>query len=332
MSTRTSTPRRSIRPTSLVAILAVAALVAACAGAVGSAGPVPTPIQSPAAPSGLPATSEPTPPAPSATASESPAAATPFATPVTTPAPSAPAATTTVRVYFLLDDGGGDPRLVPVLRSVPATKAVATAAVTALLAGPLPGERGLLTTVPAGTALLGITIGGTTATVDLTGTFGSGGGSASMLGRLAQLVYTVTQFSTVDTVQLRLDGQPVATIGGEGVLVGQGLQRSDFRDQLPPIFVERPTWKGAFPNHGRVTGVANVFEAQFRLQLLDSRGRVLVDAPVMATAGSGTWGTFDVTIDYTVTTAQWGTLRVFDLSAKDGTVIDVREEPVYLTP
>jgi hypothetical protein len=254
---------------------------------------------------------------------------------------ASPAATTTVRIYlFQPDPAGGDARLVPVTRTVPSTLAVATAAVRELLAGPAPNERGLLTMIPAGTQLLGISIGGSVAAVDLTGAFESGGGSMSMFGRLAQLVYTVTQFPTVDTVRLRLDGQPVESIGGEGVIVdvvdggivGRGLGRPDSTSSLPPIFVDRPAWGGAFPSPGRVTGLANVFEAQFRLQVLDGRRRVLVEAPVHATCGTGCWGAFDVTVRYGVSAAQWGTLRVFDASAKDGTPTDVREYPIWLTP
>jgi hypothetical protein len=242
-------------------------------------------------------------------------------------------ASTTVRVYlFQPDPAGGDAHLVPVLRTVPATRAVATAAVRELLAGPASDERGLLTMIPGGTDLLGITIDGSVATVDLGGAFESGGGSASMFGRLAQLVYTVTQFPTVDTVRLRLDGQPVESIGGEGVIVGAGLGRADGTSSLPPIFVDRPARGGAFPSPGRVTGLANVFEAQFQVQVLDAARRVLAEAPVHATCGTGCWGTFDVTMRYEVAAAQWGTLRVFDPSAKDGTPTDVREYPVWLTP
>jgi hypothetical protein len=47
------------------------------------------------------------------------------------------------------------------------------------------------------------------ATIDLSREFEAGGGSLSMFGRLAQLVYTVTQFPTVDEVALMLDGQRV---------------------------------------------------------------------------------------------------------------------------
>ena len=336
-----STPRHgnpsSVRLAAVIA--AIVGLVAACTGSVGVAGPVPT---RPATHAGSVGPGDGTSPEPTAPASASPATATPSASPGTSPAASAgpttapstsPAATTTVRVYLLQPDpAGGDAHLVPVLRTVPATRTVATAAVRELLAGPASDERGLLTMIPAGSQLLGITIDGSVATVDLTGAFESGGGSASMFGRLAQLIYTVTQFPTVDTVRLRLDGQPVESIGGEGVIVGAGLGRTDSTYNLPPIFVDRPARGGAFPSPARVTGLANVFEAQFRLQVLDGHRRVLVDTPVHATCGTGCWGTFDVTVRYSVPTAQWGTLRVFDPSAKDGTPIDVREYPIWLTP
>jgi hypothetical protein len=81
-----------------------------------------------------------------------------------------------------------------------------------------------------------------------------------------------------------------------------------------------------------VTGTADVFEAQLRLQVLDGRRNVLIDVPVQATCGTGCRGTFDVTVRYTIPAAGWGTLRVFDLSATDGTPADVSEYPVWLTP
>lgn len=298
-------------------IAALAGLLAACSSPVGVAGPVPTPSTAP--PSAAPAASRVATPPPSGA-------------PTTAPSES-PTATTAVRVYlFQPDPSGGDAHLVPVTRTVPATRAVATAAVRELLSGPAPDETGLLTMIPAGSQLLGITIDGSVATVDLTGTFESGGGSASMLGRLAQLVYTATQFPTVDAVRLRLDGKPVDSIGGEGVIVGAGVGRMTATGSLPPIFVDGPTWGGAFPAPGRVTGLANVFEAQFTVQVLDGQGQVLAEAPVQASCGTGCWGTFDVTIPYRVAAAQPGTLRVFDASPKGGTPVDVRDYPVRLTP
>jgi germination protein M len=243
-----------------------------------------------------------------------------------------------VRAYFWLGDSvGGDPGLVPVLRTVPKRPATARAAMTALLAGPSAKERSasprITTLVPAGTELLGIEITGGLATVDLSGAFAAGGGSFSMRGRLAQVVYTLTQFSTVDRVNFRLDGKPVTVFSSEGIILDKPVTRATYRDDvLPPIFVDRPAWGAALLTPGRITGLANVFEAQFRIAILDRADKTLADAPVTATCGTGCWGRFDLTLSYEVSKAQWGTLRVWDISEADGQPTGVREYPVYLRP
>ena len=262
-------------------------------------------------------------------------------TPGFTAAPGAsPAAsadlTTTVRAYFFLGSFTADSGLVPVLRQVPKTSAVGGAAMRELLQGPneaeLAARPAMYTAVPDGTSFLGLTIDGGIATVDLSKEFESGGGSASVLGRLAQVVYTLTQFPTITRVRFELDGQPVTAFSGEGVVLDHPVERADYTDFLPAIWVERPAWGGVLGNPGRVTGLANVFEAQFEIELLDAAGHSLLDVPVIATCGTGCWGTFDVTLRYAVATAQWGTLRVYDRSARDGSREHVVEYPVWLTP
>lgn len=330
--------RPLLRPALVLA--AVAALAAGCVPGSGQATlPPASPTAEPSvAPSSPDVTPDPPSPTPSAQPS-SPAPASPTVKPSApaTPSPTAPAETTVVRAYFFLEDPvTGDPGLVAVLREVPATKAVATAAIRELLAGPSSSERtarpAIVSTIPAGTRLLGISIEGRVATIDLSREFGSGGGSESMFGRLAQVVYTLTQFSTVDEVAFMLDGEPVAIFGGEGIMLDGPVGRADFREQLPEIFVDRPVWGAAAGNPARVTGLTRVFEATFQVQLLDREGRVLTQQTVMATCGTGCWGTFDVTLRYDVPKAQWGALRVFDLSARDGSEENVRSYPVWLTP
>ncbi|MEW6225906.1 MAG: GerMN domain-containing protein [Chloroflexota bacterium] len=326
--------RPSARP--LAWLAAIVIVVAACAPGSGSLG-------SPATP---PASSEPSIEAPSSDATP-PGSPTPAPSPsvepsgtpggAATPAPTAtPAGTTIVRAYYFLGSFTGNGGLVPVLREVPATKAVATAAVRELLAGPndkeLSASPALYTAIPEGTALLGLSIEGGVATVDLSGEYASGGGSAGMFGRLAQVVYTLTQFSTVDKVLFELDGEPVTTFSSEGIILDKAQRRADYRDQLPAIFVDRPAWGAALGNPGPVSGLANVFEATFKIQLLDAKGGLIADRQVMATCGTGCWGTFKVQLGYDVSKAQWGTLRVFDLSARDGSPENVTEYPVWLTP
>ena len=260
----------------------------------------------------------------------------PIASPGPTPGPTQSPATTTVRAYFILGSFTDNAGLVPVLREIPATEAVGAAAMTALLAGPNDAELGarpaMYTAIPEGTRFLGLDVAGGIATVNLSREFESGGGSASVLQRLAQVVYTLTQFPTVKGVELQLDGEPVDVLGGDGKVLRQPATRDDYTSQLPVIFVDQPAWGGVADNPARITGVANAFEATFQARIADGDGRGLAQAVVTAECGTGCWGAFDVTIPYTVSAEGWGTLQVYELSARDGTVISLTEYPIWLTP
>ena len=88
------------------------------------------------------------------------------------------------------------------------------------------------TAIPEGTELHGVEINDDEATVDLSSQFQSGGGSLSMQLRVAQVVFTATQFEGVETVTILLDGDRVDGIGGEGV-PSTDLHREDFEDFSP---------------------------------------------------------------------------------------------------
>ena len=338
-------------PVAIVVAITLVALVAACTPTSGSLGTPATPptteqpsVAIPSDDSTPDIASPSTAPSPTPEPSASPSgSATAAPTPTPTPKPTAtakptatPAGTTIVRAYFFLGSFTDNAGLAPVLREIPKTQAVATAAIKALLAGPNATETNtrpaFYTTVPDGTRLLGLSITGGVATINLSKEFASGGGSASILGRLAQVVYTLTQFPTVDGVRFQLDGAPVTVFGGEGVVLDHPVGRADYYDQLPAIFIDRPAWNAALGNPGTVSGLANVFEATFRVQLRNSAGTTIANRQVMASCGTGCWGTWKTSLSYSVSKAQWGTLRVYDLSAKDGTPENVTEYPVWLTP
>jgi hypothetical protein len=183
----------------------------------------------------------------------------------------------------------------------------------ALLAGP---PVGLTTAIPDGTRLLGLSIADGVATVDLSGEFGSGGGSASVLARLAQVVYTLTQFPSVESVSFRLDGKPVSTLGGEGVVLDRPQTRADYEDQTPIILVETPVPGDTVSSPVRLAGTSNVFEANMHLDVYQGDTK-LVDTFVTASSGSGDRGTFETTVPLDVS----GPVRIvlYAPSAEDGT-------------
>ncbi len=256
--------------------------------------------------------------------------ATPSAGATTSPSPSPTTSTaaTTVYVYLMRGDHLGTAH-----HQVPATKAIARAAMTELLSGPtaLESQAGLSSQVPQGTRLLGLSISGQVATVNLSGGFSSSGSPSSALARLAQVTFTLTHFPGVTRVQFQFQGQVVTHLLGADISLSQPVQRSDFESVLPAIFVETPAPGDAVGTSIRVVGTANVFEAQFRIELRDAGGTLVLDESVMATSGTGQRGHFDFTFPYHTHLAGAGQLTVFDLSAKDGSRIDVVSIPVVLT-
>jgi hypothetical protein len=135
-----------------------------------------------------------------------------------------------VKVYFVHD--GLTAR--SVIRSVD-EPGVAAGAIEALIAGPTAEEQtnDLYSAIPADTLLLGLTIEDGLATIDLSREFEVGGGSFNILSRLAQVVYTLTEFSTVDDVLFHLDGEPVDVFSGEGVVLDHPVDRDDYATILP---------------------------------------------------------------------------------------------------
>lgn len=137
-------------------------------------------------------------------------------------------------VYFVAADGTRF-RLEPAYRRGGGGGGAAARAerqIAALAAGPTASEaaRGLSSAVPAATRVLDAHLDGATLTIDLSAAFESGGGSASMMGRLDQLFYTVTRPDGVGAVSLEIEGQPVTTFGGEGILVDNPWRRADHPD------------------------------------------------------------------------------------------------------
>jgi germination protein M len=268
-------------------------------------------------------------PAPTATVTATATASTtPTSSPTVTPSPTstAPAEPMTISVYLMRGEFIGTAH-----RSVPKTAGVATAAMTALLDGPNATEKaaGLKTIIPTGTKLNGVTISNGIATVDLSSAFESGGGTLSMTARLAQVVYTLTQFPTVNGVNFKIDGKKVTVFGGEGIMLDHPQKRADYESVTPAIFVESPAVGDTIKSPVTFWGTANVFEAQFQVQLIAASGTVLVEKAVHATSGTGTRGTFKITLNFS-TTATNGRLKTYDLSAKDGTPENIVTIPVAI--
>jgi Immunoglobulin-like domain of bacterial spore germination/Sporulation and spore germination len=197
-----------------------------------------------------------------------------------------------LRLYFLAPDG----KLAAVSRDVEQTRTPGATTLRELTQAP----SGMTTQVPSGLRL----------TIDA--------GRANVTGpkldsaAFAQVVYALTTFPKVDSVN--------------------GRTRADVEAFVPPILVEQPSPGEEVTSPLHVTGNANTFEATFNYDLKNASGKSLAKDFVTATSGSGTRGTFDFTIPFSVDSPQNGELRVFELSAEDGSVVHERTIPLRLLP
>jgi germination protein M len=243
--------------------------------------------------------------------------------PRTSPAAAPP---TSLSVYLVSGE-----HVAPVRRTVPHTVAPARAALAALLRGPSAAERaaGITTAIPPGTPLRGVSLAHGVLLVDVGRRFESGGGSLSMLLRVAQVVHTATQFPGVRRVAFALDGRRVTAIGGEGVIVSPPVGRTDVEGQAPPILVESPLPGDRVPLPLVVRGTAAVFEGQFVVDVVTPRGALLARRNVTASAGAGPRGAFGVRIPLRTHPARV-VVVAYDRSPRDGARIGVVRIPVML--
>lgn len=149
-----------------------------------------------------------------------------------------------------------------------------------------------------------VTIANGTATVDL---------EKATNDQVAQIVYTLTQFASVQKVD----------VAGR-----TGLTRDDFPGYVGPIFVESPATGAEVPQAFHVSGTASVFEATLVVQVVRA-GKVLAKQTVTASEGAPGRGTFDTTVTASPGAA---TVQAFAPSAADGSPQHEIDVAVTVTP
>jgi Immunoglobulin-like domain of bacterial spore germination len=146
----------------------------------------------------------------------------------------------------------------------------------------------------------------------------------------ASLKYVVSgdQSATLEVFEASAkDGSPINVVRVPVMLAG-----STFAPDQGGILVDAPKAGVTLSSPISVTGKANVFEANVSLRLLDEDGNERASTFATATCGTGCWGDFQATIEYSVDHQQQGMLEVYQASAEDGSPLDLVRIPVLLTP
>ena len=151
-------------------------------------------------------------------------------TPVQPQTQAAPLQTRDRSVYFTQVNNDGQILQSKATRRIPVSQSPMTDALNVLLAGPSAEElsRGLINLIPANTRMLSAIVRGSTAYINfsvdfLFNTFGVEG----YVAQLRQIVWTATEFSNVNDVQILIEGRRIDYLG-EGIWIGSPISRQSF--------------------------------------------------------------------------------------------------------
>lgn len=186
------------------------------------------------------------------------------------------------------------------------------------------------TAIPANTTIDALTLNGSNAEVDLSAEFESGGGTFSMTARLAQLTFTMTRLDGIDGVLLVENGSPVSVFSSEGIVLDGPMVRDAFEDLVPGILVDFPAAGATVAPTFEISGVAAAFEGVFQLEVLE--GNTVLFAPDFVSTGQGAgFGSFSIEAATGAASGTNLTIRVWESSARDGSVISERFVPVTVS-
>ncbi|UCF97939.1 MAG: GerMN domain-containing protein [Spirochaetaceae bacterium] len=135
------------------------------------------------------------------------------------------------RLFFISVTTEGQITMKGVIRGVEYTDAPLTATLEALLQGPTTVEvnQGLISLISPQTRINTVYIKGNTAYVDFNEAIRFNSlGREGMIAELKQVVYTATEFPTVKSVQILVDGEISRYLGPEGVAIDKPLGRDSF--------------------------------------------------------------------------------------------------------
>lgn len=139
----------------------------------------------------------------------------------------------TVELYWV-NNKGGEISLVSSGVNITAADepgAILTAAFDSLLSKP--ENTNLVSVIPEGTKVQALTVENNGVYIDLSQEFTSGGGSASMIGRLGQVIYTASSLEPDAKVWIFVGGKPLRILGRDGLEVSQPMTREIFQKDFP---------------------------------------------------------------------------------------------------
>jgi spore germination protein GerM len=132
-----------------------------------------------------------------------------------------------VRIYFVaLNEKTDKMYLAPVQRKVNKEQLLENT-LRELVRGPTSAEKrkGLLTAIPPELKINSVRIRNRTAEIDFNGAIEHGAAGNILINRIDQIVYTATQFNSVNSVIIKINGKTRQTLGADGLSISGPLHR-----------------------------------------------------------------------------------------------------------
>jgi len=133
-----------------------------------------------------------------------------------------------VKVYYLIyNDRTGKVSPWPVVKEVSGSDTL-LAALNALVKGTddAEGKKGLISSFPEGLTIRSAAVRNGIAEIDLSSEFSENAHGDILTGRLNQLFYTSMQFPGVKGITIRINGKPVNSIGGDGLVITWPMKKA----------------------------------------------------------------------------------------------------------
>lgn len=135
-----------------------------------------------------------------------------------------------VRIFFVKVNNDGEINIKSELKSIYVGNSPLRKSIERLLEGPDTNDinRGLLTLIPEGAQILSISIKDGIAYLNFNELFRFNPlGVEGYIAQIKQIVYTATEFDTVESVLFSIDGATQEYLGPEGVYIGRPISRAD---------------------------------------------------------------------------------------------------------
>jgi len=148
-----------------------------------------------------------------------------------TSAPENPDPPKKATLYWIKVSDDGQIHLQKAVRQIRMGDSPMSSAIRALLRGPNADElnASIQTLVPTGTQLLSAYVQNRVAFLNFSEEFQFNTlGTEGLKAQLRQIVFTATEFETVESVQILINGKHVQYLGGDGFFVGKPIGRNAF--------------------------------------------------------------------------------------------------------